>query len=427
MAENIELDAGSGGSTVAADEISGVHYPRSKIIIGADGTNDGDVSSANPLPVTGTITAVTDITNTVTVDGTVTANLSATDNAVLDTIDAVLDAINAKLVTGTVIGDVNLGATDNAVLDTIATNTTGLNGCVSGSELQVDIVSSGALDVSAATVTVDGTVTANLSATDNAVLDTIDAVLDTINAKLVTGTVIGDVNLGATDNAVLDSIATNTTGLNGCVSGSELQVDLAGGTLPDTSGGDLASMAADLGTIDTDTSLLALGIDTLGNGTYTEGLDLGMKVCAVRNDDLDALANTDNEFAPLQVDANGALYTNECSSEVSRASGVAASGTTAIVAAVAARKIRIHAVALFATSATATNVYLATTTDTDVLGNSGNPIPLAVDADGDNSAGFVLPWNPGGWTETSTANEALNLILSAAQDVIWAITYSYVP
>jgi hypothetical protein len=56
-----------------------------------------------------------------------------------------------------------------------------------------------------------GTVTANLSATDNAVLDTIDAVLDTINAKLVTGTVIGDVNLGATDNAVLDDIAARVT------------------------------------------------------------------------------------------------------------------------------------------------------------------------------------------------------------------------
>jgi hypothetical protein len=68
--------------------------------------------------------------------------------------------------------------------------------------------------------------TVALSATDNAVLDTIDAVLDTINAKLVTGTVIGDVNLGATDNAVLDSIVTNTTGLAGTVSGAELQVDV---------------------------------------------------------------------------------------------------------------------------------------------------------------------------------------------------------
>jgi len=54
--------------------------------------------------------------------GTVTANLSATDNAVLDTIDTAIDAINTKLVTGTVIGDVNLGATDNAVLDALATS-----------------------------------------------------------------------------------------------------------------------------------------------------------------------------------------------------------------------------------------------------------------------------------------------------------------
>jgi hypothetical protein len=39
-------------TTYAADEISSVKYPRSKLIHGADGTNNGDVSSANPLPVT---------------------------------------------------------------------------------------------------------------------------------------------------------------------------------------------------------------------------------------------------------------------------------------------------------------------------------------------------------------------------------------
>ena len=70
------------------------------------------------------VTLANDSTGVVTIDGTVTADLSATDNAVLDAIDTVLDLINAKLVTGTVIGDVNLGATDNAVLDSIVTNTT---------------------------------------------------------------------------------------------------------------------------------------------------------------------------------------------------------------------------------------------------------------------------------------------------------------
>jgi len=119
-----------------------------------------------------------------------------------------------------------------------------IDNAISGSEIQCDIItipaplnivgggteatalrvtiandSTGVVSVDdgGGTLTVDGTVTANLSATDNAVLDTIDAVLDTINAKLVTGTVIGDVNLGATDNAVLDSIDTATTATQAAV------------------------------------------------------------------------------------------------------------------------------------------------------------------------------------------------------------------
>jgi hypothetical protein len=35
----------------ATDDISGVFYPRVKITVGPDGTNDGDVSQANPIPV----------------------------------------------------------------------------------------------------------------------------------------------------------------------------------------------------------------------------------------------------------------------------------------------------------------------------------------------------------------------------------------
>ena len=35
---------------VATDEIGGVDYQRMKLVLGADGVNDGDVSSTNPLP-----------------------------------------------------------------------------------------------------------------------------------------------------------------------------------------------------------------------------------------------------------------------------------------------------------------------------------------------------------------------------------------
>jgi len=51
MADNITAPAA--GSVLATDDISGVHYPRTKISIGADGAAS-DVSTSNPLPVSGT-------------------------------------------------------------------------------------------------------------------------------------------------------------------------------------------------------------------------------------------------------------------------------------------------------------------------------------------------------------------------------------
>ena len=51
MADNVAVTEGSGVS-IAADEILSVKYQRVKLIQGADGVNDGDVSSAAPLQVT---------------------------------------------------------------------------------------------------------------------------------------------------------------------------------------------------------------------------------------------------------------------------------------------------------------------------------------------------------------------------------------
>ena len=52
MADNVSVSAGSYTATVAADDIGGVHYQRSKLVWGPDGTaNDADVASGKPLPV----------------------------------------------------------------------------------------------------------------------------------------------------------------------------------------------------------------------------------------------------------------------------------------------------------------------------------------------------------------------------------------
>lgn len=50
MSDNIELNLGSGGSTVSTDELVGnVHVQRVKVQVGVDGAAS-DVNAANPMP-----------------------------------------------------------------------------------------------------------------------------------------------------------------------------------------------------------------------------------------------------------------------------------------------------------------------------------------------------------------------------------------
>lgn len=79
----------------------------------------------------------------------------------------------------------------------------------------------------------------------------------------------------ATGNASLASIATNTTGLNGCVSGTELQVDIVSSALP--SGGATASNQATINTsIGTgNASLATIATNTtLGNANKANSLSV---------------------------------------------------------------------------------------------------------------------------------------------------------
>lgn len=68
MPDNVVLPpvTAPGGDTTAADEIAGVKFQRIKLTLGADGVNDGDVSSSNPMPVNGTVTANTGLAQPLT-------------------------------------------------------------------------------------------------------------------------------------------------------------------------------------------------------------------------------------------------------------------------------------------------------------------------------------------------------------------------
>lgn len=74
MADNFTASPGAGGDTFAADDVGGVKFPRSKITLGADGVNGGDVSVSNPLPITGSVTA----SGTVSVSNMVAQGLTDT-------------------------------------------------------------------------------------------------------------------------------------------------------------------------------------------------------------------------------------------------------------------------------------------------------------------------------------------------------------
>lgn len=118
MADNIELNAGSGGATLATDDVSGVHYQVVKLAMGSDGLA-ALVSNSNPIPVS-------DGGASLTVDGTVAVSSSALPSG----------AATASNQT-TIIGHLDGVET---LLTAIDSDTSTLAGAVSGTEMQVDVV-----------------------------------------------------------------------------------------------------------------------------------------------------------------------------------------------------------------------------------------------------------------------------------------------
>lgn len=223
MADNVELSAGSGGAIIAADDIGpGVWYQRVKINHGADGSAT-DVSAASPLPVIGGSNSGVDIGDVTVNNGVGAAAVPIQDGGNSITVDG------AVTVSGTVTAD--LGATDNAVLDDIAaklgtidTDTSALAGAISGTEVQVDIVSLPAVDTELTTADLDtggGTDTRAVVGLVGSADGGGELIPGSAAAGLLVNlgtnndvTVTGTVDLGATDNAVLDAIAASVAAID---------------------------------------------------------------------------------------------------------------------------------------------------------------------------------------------------------------------
>lgn len=212
-------------SLVRDDALSGQTTTDGDIVT-ARGTDKGEiyVKHADTLTVDGS--GVTQ-----PVSGTVTANLSTTDNTVLDNIDSNTDY-------GTVTGG---GTETGALRVTLANNSTG-------------VVS---VDDNGGSLTVDGTVTANLG--------TLNGAATSANQSTIIGHVDGIEGLLTTIDTDTGSIATDASTVAGAVSGTEMQVDVVAPLPAGTNAiGKLsANSGVDIG--DVDVTSIAAGDNNIGN------------------------------------------------------------------------------------------------------------------------------------------------------------------
>lgn len=258
----------------------------------------------------------------------------ASTSAKQDTIIGHLDGVEGLLTTI----DADTGNISTKI-DTIA-------GAVSGTEMQVDVLTMPTTtvqatnldirDIDAATddITIHGDVGVvdqlDLTNSNPLVTAVVDANGDQITSfgggtqyteadtdASITGTAMMMEGAG---NALVPAQGTTTDGLLVNL-GSNNDVTVTSGTITtitnpvtvtatnldvQSGGADLAT-SAQAAAIQTAVELIDDTVKVLGTDTYTEATSKGLVMGAVRRDADTTLANTTNEFAPLQVDANGYL------------------------------------------------------------------------------------------------------------------------
>ena len=452
-------------------------FPRSKITLGADGVNDGDVSSANPLPIEGTV------------------DLGATDNAVLDAIAASLAGtltVGAHAVTnaGTFavqvssaipadtnnIGDVDVlsvpadpfGANADAAstsgsisakLRQIATNGIPITGTVTvGSHA---VTNAGTFAVQAAQ---SGTWTVDLGATDNAVLDSILAALQ--GTLTVTGggggteytedvatpnPIVGTATMMERDDALSTltpaegdwaAMRCSATGAlwvehNGaitCNAGTNLNTSL----LALEAGGNLAAVAASASIMDdwdeSDRAKVNIIAGQAGVAAAAGSVGANTQRMTLASDDpaVTALQIIDNcisgNEAQVDIVTQPARAATTDTITAKLATDAIQNGTTALTPKfaiidaassgdntilAAVTSKKIRVLSCFLVAAGAVNVRFES-------GASGTALTGQMNLT--TNSGFVLPFNPVGWFETAS-NTLLNLELSGATSVDGSLTY----
>jgi hypothetical protein len=318
MTDNVTLPGN--GLDVATDEIGGKHYQRVKLIQGADGTNDGDVSSTSPLQVTLANTGAN--ATAVKVDGSAVtqpvsaaslplpsgASTSANQTTIighLDGVEGLLTAIDADTGTLAVTGG---GVEASALRVTIASDSTGVVSVDdNGSTLSIDD--------GGGTITVDGTVAISGTVTVDSELPSAAALAD--NTANPTTTSVGtfphwfdgttwDRALGnATDGLLVNLGTNNDVTVTGTVT-ANAGTNLNTSALALETGGNLAAAATSLALIDNAVSGSGFNITQLAGAAVPIGA--GLEATALRvtlATDSTGLVSVDDNGGSLTVDNAG--------------------------------------------------------------------------------------------------------------------------
>lgn len=396
MSDNVTLDPGSGGAIIRTDDIGGVQFPVSKIVLGADGTDDGLLCAANPLPAL--IANGGDVTQGAKADAVAGSDLTAAIT-IVSLMKALVQALRGTLATS--------DSTAQTTLAAIAASVDGLEGALAGTLAVSDATTHTTL--SAIDGHVDGLEAALGTTSDAAASDNGSLIAITKQLRTLLGSTLATSD--TTAQGYLATLVTQTDQLETLLGGT-LAVSAAALPLPagaasaarqDTGNTSLASLDTKLGEVQASPTAntvldrlkaLATGITGLLTGiVLAAGTNLiGKVIGGLRTD---ALYNDTTALTPkfAKIDT-------------------ASSGNNTLVGAVTSKKIRVIRYTLKA--AGAVNVkFQSGAGGTDLTG----AMPCAAAGDGVTGAEALL-----GHFETASG-ALLNLSLSGAVQVSGHLTY----
>lgn len=226
---------------------------------------------------------------------------------------------------------------------------------------------------------------------------------------------------------------------------SELQriLDRNAGKLPVsatiTGGGDASAanqvtQTGLLTTIDADTSSLASAVAT--TDVAPSGSDTGLPPMAIRDDALTTLGVTEGRWAPVRVDANGALWVQLAGALSSLVDSVSlglpprataraqrqlrltsSTGSTDLWTPAAGKKIAVKSLVVTWQGANACRITIWQGANADTTHSDTEPKLFDIDLDANANGGFAFAWPEGDPWATDTDDHELHVTLSADKTV----------